>query len=53
VSGPRYIDIAAWHRPEHNFYSGDATVHNVEAAAEARAAGVGRPARAQRNLQNG
>jgi hypothetical protein len=52
-SGPRYIDIAAWHRPEHNFYSGNATVHNVEAAAEARAAGVGRPARAQRNLQNG
>jgi hypothetical protein len=52
-SGPRYIDVAAWHRPEHNFYSGSAVLHDVEAAAEARAAGVGRPARAQRTPQNG
>jgi hypothetical protein len=53
-SGPRYVDIAAWHRPEHNFYSGSATLHDAEAAAEARAAGVGRPGRAARtSLQNG
>ena len=52
-AGPRYIDIAAWHRPEHNFYSGNATLHDVEAAAEARAAGAGRPARATRTPQNG
>src|SRR5262249_34394840 len=30
ASGPRYVDIAAWHRPEHNFYSGNATLHDVE-----------------------
>jgi hypothetical protein len=47
-SGPRYIDFAAWPRPEYNFYSGNSTLHDVEAAAEARAAGVGRPARAHR-----
>jgi hypothetical protein len=47
-SGPRYVDIAAWNRPEHNFYSGSAVVHDVKVAAEARAAGVGRPARAHR-----
>jgi len=52
-SGPRYIDIAAWHRPEHNFYSGNAKLHDVEAASEARAAGAGRPARAARTPQNG
>ena len=52
-SGPRYIDVAAWHRPEHKFYSGSAVLHDVEAAAEARAAGVGRPARAQRTPHNG
>jgi hypothetical protein len=52
-TGPRYIDIAAWHRPEHNFYSGNANLHDVEAAADARAAGVGRPARAARTPQNG
>ena len=45
-SGPRYVDIAAWHRPEHNFYSGNATLHDTEAAAEARAAGAARPGRA-------
>jgi hypothetical protein len=53
-SGPRYIDIAAWHRPEHNFYSGNATLHDVEAAKEARAAASGRPGRAIRTApQNG
>ena len=53
-SGPRYIDVAAWHRPEHNFYSGNATLHDVGAAAEARAAGTGRPVRATRvTPQNG
>jgi hypothetical protein len=52
-AGPRYIDIAAWHRTEHNFYSGSATLHDREAAAEARAVGVGRPGRATRIPQNG
>jgi hypothetical protein len=47
-AGPRYVDIAAWHRTGHNFYSGNATLHDSEAAAEARAASVGRPARAPR-----
>jgi len=37
-SGPRYIDLAAWHRPEHNFYSGNAPLHDPKAAAAARAA---------------
>ena len=51
---PRYIDVAAWHRPEHNFYSGNAALHDVHAAAEARAAVGGRPARASRTApQNG
>ena len=53
-SGPRYIDVAAWHRPEHNFYSGSAVLHDTQAAAEARAAAGGRPARASRTApQNG
>jgi hypothetical protein len=42
-SGPRYVDVAAWHRPEHNFYSGNANVHDAEAAAEARAAALAGP----------
>jgi hypothetical protein len=50
-AGPRYIDIAAWHRPDHNFYSGNATLHDPAAAASARAA-AGRPTRA-RAPQNG
>jgi len=37
-SGPRYIDLAAWHRPEHSFYSGNAPLHDPKAAAAARAA---------------
>ena len=37
-SGPRYIDMSAWHRPEHNFYSGNAPLHDRAAAAAARAA---------------
>jgi hypothetical protein len=37
-SGPRYIDLAAWHRPEHNFYSGNAPLHDPKAAAAARTA---------------
>jgi hypothetical protein len=44
-NGPRYVDIAAWHRPEHGFYSGNAKLHDPLAAASARAAS-GRPARA-------
>src|SRR4029453_3786701 len=53
-SGPRYVDIAAWHRPEHNFYSGNATLHDAQGSSEARATGVGRPARAARIVpQNG
>jgi len=53
-SGPRYVDVAAWHRPEHNFYSGNANVHDVAAASGARAAVAGRPARAPRIVpQNG
>jgi hypothetical protein len=31
-SGLRYDDVAAWHRPEHNFYSGNANVHDAGAA---------------------
>ena len=37
-SGPRYIDMSAWHRPEHSFYSGNALLHDRAAAAAARAA---------------
>jgi hypothetical protein len=37
-SGPRYIDLSAWHRPEHSFYSGNAPLHDRAAAAAARAA---------------
>jgi hypothetical protein len=37
-SGPAYIDLAAWNRPEHNFYSGNAPLHDPKAAAAARAA---------------
>lgn len=52
-TGPRYIDVSAWHRADHNFYSGNATLHDAEAAASARAA-AGRPARAPRIApQNG
>jgi hypothetical protein len=37
-SGPGYIDMSAWHRPKHNFYSGNALLHDRAAAATARAA---------------
>jgi hypothetical protein len=37
-SGPSYIDMSAWHRPEHGFYSGNAPLHDRQAAAAARAA---------------
>jgi hypothetical protein len=40
-SGPRYIDLAAWHRAEHGFYSGNAPLHDRTAAAAARAAKPG------------
>jgi hypothetical protein len=33
-----YIDLSAWHRPEHGFYSGNANLHDQSAAAAARAA---------------
>jgi hypothetical protein len=42
-SGPRYIDMSAWHRPEHNFYSGNAPLHDRAAAAAARAGKDQRP----------
>jgi hypothetical protein len=45
--GARYIDVAAWHRSEHNFYSGNAVQDDAAAAASARAA-AGRAARAAR-----
>lgn len=52
-TGPRYIDVAAWHRPDHNFYSGNAVQHDAAAAASARAA-AGRAARPARVApQNG
>jgi hypothetical protein len=38
ASGPAYVDLSAWHRPEHNFYSGNAPLHDPKAAAAARAA---------------
>jgi hypothetical protein len=38
ASGPRYVDMSAWHRPQHNFYSGNAPLHDRAAAATARAA---------------
>ena len=31
-------DLSAWHRPQHNFYSGNANLHDPKAAAAARAA---------------
>ena len=34
----KYIDMSARHRPEHNFYSGNAPLHDRKAAAAARAA---------------
>ena len=37
-SGPRYIDLSAWYRPEHGFYSGNAPLHDPAAARAARAA---------------
>ncbi len=42
-SGPAYVDVAAWHRPEHNFYSGNAKLHDPKAAAAARAAAKPEP----------
>ena len=35
---PTYVDLSAWHRQEHGFYSGNANVHDKAAAAAARAA---------------
>jgi hypothetical protein len=32
-----YIDLSAWHRKEHGFYSGNANLHDPAAAATARA----------------
>jgi hypothetical protein len=40
---PSYIDLSAWHRPEHGFYSGNANVHDKPAAAAARAAKTAAP----------
>jgi hypothetical protein len=37
-SGPRYIDLSAWYRPKHGFYSGNAPLHDPAAARAARAA---------------
>ncbi|HEY7309279.1 MAG TPA: hypothetical protein VH643_07990 [Gemmataceae bacterium] len=37
-SGPRYVDLSAWYRPEHGFYSGNAPLHDPAAASAARAA---------------
>jgi hypothetical protein len=42
-SGPAYIDLSAWHRAEHNFYSGNAKLHDPKAAAAARAAAKPEP----------
>ena len=38
-----YVDLSAWHRPEHGFYSGNANVHDKAAAAAARAGKVPDP----------
>ena len=38
ASRPRYIDMSAWHRSNHNFYSGNALLHDRAVAAAARAA---------------
>ena len=35
---PVYIDLSAWARPEHNFYSGNANLHDRTAATAARTA---------------
>ena len=40
---PVYIDLSAWHRPEHGFYSGNANLHDQAAAATARAAKTPQP----------
>jgi hypothetical protein len=42
-SGPSYIDLSAWHRSEHNFYSGNAPLHDAKAAAAARAGKDAKP----------
>jgi hypothetical protein len=34
---PSYIDLSAWHRPEHGFYSGNANLHDKTVAVAARA----------------
>jgi hypothetical protein len=34
---PIYIDLSAWHRPEHAFYSGNTNVHDKTVAATAHA----------------
>jgi hypothetical protein len=43
-SGPRYVDLSAWYRPEHGFYSGNAPLHDPAAARAARAAKPPEPA---------
>jgi len=40
---PVYIDLSAWARPEHNFYSGNANLHDRTAAATAQAAKTPQP----------
>jgi hypothetical protein len=35
---PTYIDLSAWHRQQHGFYSGNANVHDRAAAATVRTA---------------
>jgi hypothetical protein len=42
-SGPAYVDVAAWYRPSHDFYSGSARLHDPKAAAAARAAAKPEP----------
>jgi hypothetical protein len=49
-AGVRAVDLSAWARD--GFYSGNANLHDPDAAASARAAASGRPVRAPR-LQNG
>jgi hypothetical protein len=44
-SGPAYVDVSAWYRPEHGFYSGNANLHDPKAAAAARQARAPGPQR--------
>jgi hypothetical protein len=40
---PAYIDLSAWHRKEHGFYSGNAGLHDKAAAAAARSNKTAKP----------